>query len=291
MNPLQILGLLAAESRIPVLLMFLTRFATAALLSSTVSAPGVALLLGALAWTLATMAIYVFNGIADRVEDRANGSTRPISSGRLPVPTAVAGTVGAGLLCLPAAIAAGGPALLAPLAVFLAAGYAYSGAPFHGKRRGLSASTLVLLLGAATYAGGWFTGEQQHPGHLLVLGAAMSLWMAGVGALVKDLSDIEGDTAAGRRTPVIVWGQTRTRITASANALLIGAGYLTAALRWAPVLVPSAVALLTGAAVLAVLTVVTRHAADRGERRRPYRAFMVTQYAAHAFAVIWFIVN
>ncbi|MFC5911227.1 UbiA family prenyltransferase [Streptacidiphilus monticola] len=271
--------------------MFLARFVVAALLSSPDFRPGIRLVAGALAWTLATMAIYVFNGIADRVEDRANGSTRPISSGRLAVPHAVGGALAAGLLGLPLGLFAGGPAELVPLLAFLAAGYAYSGAPFRGKRHGASASALVLVLGAATYAGGWCVGGRGDTSPVLVLGAAMSLWMALVGAVVKDLSDVEGDRVAGRRTPVIVWGQTPTRIVASANALLVGGGYLAAALCWAPALAPSAGVVLGGAAVLAVLTALTRHSIDRGERRRPYRAFMVTQYLAHALALLWLAAN
>ncbi|MFD0329498.1 hypothetical protein ACFQZC_18205 [Streptacidiphilus monticola] len=86
-------------------------------------------------------------------------------------------------------------------------------------------------------------------------------------------------------------GPDPTRIVASANALLVGGGYLAAALCWAPALAPSAGVVLGGAAVLAVLTALTRHSIDRGERRRPYRAFMVTQYLAHALALLWLAAN
>ncbi|MFI5781893.1 UbiA family prenyltransferase [Nocardia sp. NPDC051570] len=238
--------------------------------------------IAAAAWVLATLAAYVFNGVMDVTEDRANGSTRPISRGSLPVPVAAGGVVVAGALALAigGVVDAGG---LLPLLILahLACGYAYSGAPFYGKRRGSTAALLVLGMGALTYAAGWQVAGQQGGLPVLLLGTAMSLWMAGVGALSKDLPDAEGDAAGGRRTPVIVWGDTRVRILITANALLIGLAYLAAAIVLAPVLVPSAITLVIGALAVGVLAATTRRATSRGDRRLPYRAFMVTQYAVH----------
>jgi 4-hydroxybenzoate polyprenyltransferase len=268
------------ESRISVQVIFLIRFCTAAALGApalTVRLPAIAL-----AWVLATSAAYVFNGVMDVAEDRANGSTRPISRGLLPIRAACLGILLASGLAL-AITGSLDPTGLLPLLLLahLACGYAYSGPPFHGKRRGSSAALLVLGMGAATYAAGWQAAGHGHGVAVLVLGAAMSLWMAGVGALVKDLSDAVGDAIGGRRTPVIAWGAARVRAVVAADAMLIGGGYLTAALLFAPILVPSAIVLVCGGLAVGVLAAVTRGATGRARLRAPYRAFMVTQYAVH----------
>lgn len=281
----------AEESRITVQIVSLLRFATVfALASGPLPSLGGGVA-GGLALVLAASAVYVFNGVTDRVEDRANGSTRPIVSDRLPVRTAVRGIVAATVLALLISGFSGGPVLLAPLVGYLACGYAYSGAPFHGKRRGHTASLLVLGLGAFTYVVGWAGSGHRHALAAIVLAVAMSAWMAGVGTLVKDFSDVEGDALAGRRTPQIVWRRSGARLLASANALAVGAGYLTAALAWAPLLVPSALVVSAGAVVVAVLTRTTRNSAGRDRLRLPYRAFMVTQYGAHAVLLAWLIVR
>lgn len=268
------------ESRLSVQVIFLIRFCTAAALGASVL--DARLPAAGVAWLLATVAAYVFNGVMDVAEDRANGSTRPISRGALPVPVAAAGVLVAAALALAIATIVD-PTGLLPLLLMahLACGYAYSGPPFYGKQRGSTAALLVLGMGALTYAAGWRLGGPGGGLSVLVLGAAMSLWMAGVGALAKDLPDAEGDAVGGRRTPVIVWGATRVRLMVAVNALLIGAGYLTAALTFAPMLVPSAVTLLIGGAVVGILAATSRRATTRSGLRQPYRAFMVTQYAVH----------
>lgn len=271
------------ESRPAVQVIFLLRFLAAAALSDGLR--GTRVWAAASAWALATMAVYVFNGVMDVTEDRANGSSRPIASGALPPPVAAALVAAAAALAL-AVGAAVDPVLLLPLvAAHLACGYAYSGPPFHGKRRGSTTSLLVLGMGVATYAAGWAAAGRHASVPVLLLGAAMSLWMAGVGALAKDLSDVAGDTLAGRRTPVIVWGERRARTLTAFNAVLIGAAFLTASLLLAAPLLPAAVALLLGSPVVAVLAATTRHGATPRIRRFPYRAFMVTQYAVHLLAL------
>ncbi|WP_353961383.1 UbiA family prenyltransferase [Antrihabitans cavernicola] len=268
------------ESRVSVQVIFLIRFGTAAALGTTIF--GGREMAAALAWVLATLAAYVFNGVMDVTEDRANGSTRPISRGSLPVPVAAGGVVVSSGL----ALTIGGivdPGGLLPLLILahLVCGYAYSGAPFYGKRRGYSAVLLVLAMGVLTYAAGWQVADRKGGIAILLLGAAMSLWMGGVGALAKDLPDAEGDAAGGRRTPVIVWGDRRVRILITVNAVVIAFGYLAATVAFAPVLVPSAIALVFGAVAVGSLAATTRTATTRSGRRLPYRAFMVTQYAVH----------
>lgn len=287
--------LLTEESRRPVLVIFTGRFLTSAVLAAPLPRAAGPVLLGALAWALATMAVYVFNGVADRVEDRANGSSRPVASGRLSVPAAVRGTACCTALSVLLALTAQGGLPLVCLLGFLVAGYAYSGPPVYGKRHTVGAALLVLVLGAATYAGGWLTADRcialRPHAHALVIvfGTALTLWMAMVGVLVKDLSDVEGDAVVGRRTPVLVWGQTVTRTVIFVNSLAVSGGFLLAALRWAPALVPGAAALLAGALAVMLTVVTTRHSPDRGRQRRPYRMFMIAQYAAHVLVLGTFL--
>lgn len=276
------------ESRVSVQIIFLVRFCTAAALGAAVLGPTV--WVAAAAWLLSTIAAYVFNGVMDRTEDRANGSTRPISRGSLPVPVALAGVAGAAATAVLLAWAVDPSGLLMLLVLGnLALGYAYSGAPFYGKRRGDTAALLVLGSGVLTYAAGWQAAGRLGGLPVLVLGAAMSLWMACVGAVVKDLSDVEGDAAAGRRTPAVVWGATRVRVLAGANAALIAGGYLTVALTVAPVLLPSAFALVAGALGVIVLAAATGRADTRAGRRLPYQAYMVAQYAVHIVVLVTLI--
>src|SRR5262245_37317225 len=85
------LGLAWEEARPVVQLIFMLRFSVGVLLSASgfgsVVNPTVAVAM--VAWLAVTWAIYLLNGVADIVEDRANASARPIASGRLPVEVAV----------------------------------------------------------------------------------------------------------------------------------------------------------------------------------------------------------
>lgn len=267
------------ESRIPVQIIFTLRFTTVAAVNGISHAGRTGLC--ALAWLLATSAMYVFNGLMDLPEDRANGSKRPVAAGRLSPGAARAGCVGAAAGSLLLALAAGQPALLPLLLLNLGLGYAYSAPPFSGKNRGSAASLLVLGSGLLTYAGGWLCSDRTHPLVTLVLAVSMSLWMALVGAVVKDLSDVVGDAAAGRRTPVLVFGDRMTRVLAAGNALALALALSVAVLCGAGRLLPGAVALSLGALLVTWRLFATRHSGDRTVRRGPYRAFMVTQYSVH----------
>jgi len=75
------LSLCLVEARPVVQVIFLARFVCAALpgpFSGRVA-------LGAVSWLFAVLAVYLANGVTDIVEDRHNGSTRPIASGALDV--------------------------------------------------------------------------------------------------------------------------------------------------------------------------------------------------------------
>src|SRR2546423_11576812 len=82
-----VLGL--AEARPVVQVIFMLRFTAGAVLAdperTTVRPQFWA---GAAAWYCATVAIYLYNGVTDVVEDRANHSRRPIAGGRLSVAAA-----------------------------------------------------------------------------------------------------------------------------------------------------------------------------------------------------------
>ncbi|HEV2635895.1 MAG TPA: UbiA family prenyltransferase [Actinocrinis sp.] len=272
------------ESRIPVQVVFTLRFATVAAVNGVARLPQAGF--SALAWLLATSAMYVFNGLMDLPEDRANGSKRPIAAGVLSPRAARIGCYGAAAGSLLLALAVGELLLALLLLVHLGTGYAYSAPPISGKNRGSTASLLLLAAGLLTYAGGWVCSDRTHPVVTLVLALGMSCWMAAVGAVVKDLSDVVGDAAAGRRTPVLVLGDRVTRLLAAFNALLIAVVFAVAAGHGAPQLIPAAVALTLGALAVTWLLWATRGGGSRSVRRAPYRAFMVTQYAVHLGVIL-----
>jgi 4-hydroxybenzoate polyprenyltransferase len=114
----------------------------------------------------------------------------------------------------------------------------------------------------------------------------MSLWMGLVGQ-TKDLSDVEGDRLAGRKSGPIAWGEQRARVAYSVAALLMGAAFTLYALIAATNLVAPAFIMAVGAVAVAALTLGSWGKGKKESRRRPYTAFMVTQYAANAVVVFF----
>lgn len=270
------------EARPVVQGIFALRFCCAALLADhhTNGAvwPRVAAVLGC--WVAATWAIYLLNGVGDVIEDRENGSIRPIARGALPV-----GYAKAVVVTLSAA-AAGVAALISPavcllVVAHLAVGIAYSTGPRPLKCTIPGFFGAVVALGGLTYLAGWYaSGATEVGAPLLLFGGAMSLWMA-FGGATKDLSDTEGDRIAGRRTLPVVLGDRAARLAMAIGASVVGWGFLLAALAWAPSVAPVAFVVCAGSAALAVIV---SGEVSRGERfrlRRPYGTFMITQYAAH----------
>ncbi|WP_432157447.1 UbiA family prenyltransferase [Streptomyces sp. bgisy153] len=239
--------------------------------------------LGSLAWFCAILYTYLYNGCTDYHEDRINGSTRPIACGRLSRRTALAVVRCAACAALVFAAGAGpGPLLLC--VALLGLGYGYSAPRTLWKNRTPAAMAVVLGSGLLTYcAGPLAVGVSPTSPALLLTASAMSLWMALVGAVVKDLSDIAGDAAAGRRTWAVTLGERRTRGLAALGACLVGGGFTAGAALWAPRLLPTAGVVLTGAVVLAAVVLTARPGDSRSRRRRPYRVFMTTQHLAHLF--------
>ncbi|MFH8348997.1 UbiA family prenyltransferase [Streptomyces sp. NPDC018045] len=280
--PLSLL-LCLTEARPSVQIIFLLRFSTAFLLAEPAASAGpAAFAVAAAAWTCATTYVYLINGVHDAPEDRLNSNGRPISSGRLSPERAK--VIAWGLAALALLLAALGPVpyLTALVAAQLLCGYAYSAPRIALKRRTSTAVLCILALGGLTFAAGWACagGGSRAALPVLVFGTVMTLWMGAVGAMVKDLSDLAGDAAAGRRTALIRWGERRARMICAINPLLLGVAYTAVAATAVPVLLPSALLLLCGALATAALTATTSSSEPRNRSRLPYRAFMFTQYAA-----------
>ncbi|SEM67217.1 4-hydroxybenzoate polyprenyltransferase/chlorophyll synthase/homogentisate solanesyltransferase/geranylgeranylglycerol-phosphate geranylgeranyltransferase [Streptacidiphilus jiangxiensis] len=270
-----------AEARPVVQIVFLMRFVTGLLFQVVAlqRRPGIPidpvhLLLGPIAWTLAVLAVYLVNGVMDVAEDRANGSSRPIASGALPLRAAA--TVVVLLAVLALAFGAAVPGLDWCVAGMLLLGHLYSGPPLPAKRTTLTAAATVVGMGLLTYLGGALSAGGSVTTGLLVFGGAMSAWMGCVGAVSKDLGDIPGDAVGGRRTLAVVHGERAARRTTAVGALAVGAAALGASALWAPLCLAGTVPLAAGAVWVALRC----RRPDVG--RAPYRAFMITQYAAHA---------
>ncbi|MEV0199599.1 UbiA family prenyltransferase [Nonomuraea sp. NPDC050691] len=315
--------LCVAEARPGVLAVSALRYlAGVALVLPAVPAPDpLKILQGGLAWVLSIFAVYLFNGVTDVAEDRINGSGRPIARGEL-APRA-AGVVAAVAGAASLAVTAGLPhAMTWIIAANLVLGFLYSGPPLPLKDSCGGTVAVLCLSGllsylAGTVVAGSATGQLVAGSatdelvagsavvvhvvplspSLVVFAAAATCWMVLVGVPAKDLSDIPGDTAAGRRTLGVLLGERRSRqvMVAAALGVLVAFGLAVVLLR-----VPlTAVLAVMAAGVVAVMLAGRRAGTDggtdagtlapgkrtgsagRGARRRPYRAFMLTQHLLH----------
>jgi 4-hydroxybenzoate polyprenyltransferase len=275
-----------AEARPQVQLIFLLRFSAGALLAGDGRAPGRRAVLGALGWVAATLSVYLLNGVADRVEDVANASRRPIARGDLPAGFAIGAVVVSAAAAIGAAWSAG-PGPGAAVLAFLVVGYAYSGPPFPLKRSCLTATAGGAALGLLTYLGGALCVSRHVNAELAVYAVAMSAWMGAVGGIAKDLSDVAGDRLAGRWSWPVALGERGARellrLTAGAVAVCFAAG----AVAYGPGLLGSVAVVWFGAAAVAAASGSAEDGrrapdgADRARRRLPYRRFMWTQIASH----------
>ncbi|MFD5147117.1 UbiA family prenyltransferase [Streptomyces sp. NPDC058401] len=239
---------------------------------------------GAGIWLLAATSVYLFNGVTDVDEDRANGSTRPIGRGALSpadarrtaqVMAAVALTGGAWI----------GPAMLTATACMLLLGFFYSAPGIALKTSTPGTMATVIVSGGLTYTAGIVCSGSPVSPSLIAFCTATCLWMGLVGAVTKDFSDAAGDARHGRRNWTVLWGYARTAAVVSLSAVTVGAGLLLSALLLsAPQLLAPAFVLLGGALALAAAALTGHADHSRSRRRLPYRMFMVTQYAAHLVA-------
>lgn len=231
---------------------------------------------GLTAWVAATLAIYVLNGVSDLEGDRRNGSKRPLARGDLAPESAQAwiaalalGAVAAGLLI---------STYFAMLVLaFLALGTYYSIGPRPAKQSTGASAAVVLGGGLLTYSAGHAATGQMVSPTLTVLAGAMSAWMI-VGSIVKDLPDLAGDAASGRRTLALRRGTTAAAKTACLVAASIStiSWWSASSLAITELYVMSAV-LGGGSACLIIICSLQR----RFSLRAPYRTFMATQYIAH----------
>ena len=276
---LRVLMLCFREARPVVQGVFLLRLLAGAFFASSVLLLEFTLMLvgGAVVWICATCAVYLYNGISDVEEDRVNGSSRPVAGGELRISEAQLV-----LVLLVAASLLGSvlmdPVLFWAVAVLLVLGWAYSGPPWYLKRWPARLAFVAMVAALLTYKAGYLVGGGEGLVPLMVFAGFMALWMGFVGQ-TKDFPDRRGDELAGRRSLPIVWGETGARVAISVVAILIGVGFLLVSLRLSPGLLLPAAITCAGAVVVSVLCLVGS-AGQRG-RKRPYRAFMVTQYACN----------
>jgi 4-hydroxybenzoate polyprenyltransferase len=238
------------------------------------------LLFGTLSWGCAVMYVYLFNGASDIVEDQASHKDRPIARGDLPRATALRWCQGFAVVAVATGVLIGPLFALLVLAM-LALGHAYSAPGIAFKRHCLGAALVAALGGALTFlAGHLLGGGSLTSPDLLLLAAAMSAWMGGVGSVAKDFSDTKGDAAAGRRTLVLIFGERIARTVVAACALSVSTSFTVAAWQWIPTLRFPALVMLAGSLCVAFLALNGRQGMQGSNPRNPYRAFMVTQYAA-----------
>jgi 4-hydroxybenzoate polyprenyltransferase len=246
--------------------------------------------LGLGAWECTVVCAYLCNGVMDIKEDRINGSSRPIARGQLSVGSARKMVAVAAILALLGGIGAG--AMVAGLAIVsMILGYLYSGPPCHFKRSMACTFLMGNLIGLLSYGAGFFAaGGQRLSGVGLVCAVAFSLWTGLIGSATKDLSDVPGDAMAGRRTAAVRFGEGPVRRAAALLALALATAFLAVAAAVAPRAELPATAMLGGAVLVTMVCLGRSRPARRPgrllptperPRREPYRAFMLTQYAAH----------
>lgn len=284
-GPLQVLALCLVESRPTVQVIFLLRFLAGAALGGpgTPAGQGRHVTIGATVWFCLVSAIYLLNGASDVIEDRCNGSKRPIARGRLPVQLAIQVAIAMAVLGLGLSTLV--PGLLPLAAGQLLLGLAYSTGPVPLKRWPLSCTFVVVAAGILTYVAGDIAAGGSASPRLVVHAAAMSAWMA-VGGLAKDLSDVAGDRVAGRRTCSVVLGETAARLIVSATAMVVAGAFLLAVLAYCPSLLTVSGLTLAGAVVLSAVALTRHSRCGRARQRRPYRMFALTQFAAHLTCLV-----
>jgi 4-hydroxybenzoate polyprenyltransferase len=277
------------EARPAVQGIFLLRFLAGASFAGSLSAGGVInfpLWFGAAVWVCVTISVYILNGVMDVEEDQMNGSSRPVASGKLKVAQAAVAAGGLAVLSIVGSLALGS-LMVGSVVVALALGWLYSGPPFYLKRWPTGLAVVAILAAFITYHAGYAANGGGYDIHsLLVFTVVMALWMGLVGQ-TKDLSDIEGDMQAGRKSGPVVWGEDTARLVFSGVALCLGGGYILSAALFATSLLIPAFALAFGAVGLAIVTLGPWSRGGKSRRRKPYQVFMLTQYAANLAVVIW----
>jgi 4-hydroxybenzoate polyprenyltransferase len=114
----------------------------------------------------------------------------------------------------------------------------------------------------------------------------MILWVGLVGSPTKDLSDVAGDAAAGRRTIPALYGEVMAKRMVAALALGLAMTFCALATQVDLLLLWPGAGLLIGAGAMAVVCLGGFSDGVRSRRRLPYRVFMMTQYLTHLTAIV-----
>lgn len=287
---IRICGLCFMEARPVVQVVFLLRLLAGAFFAGSVLSlefggeSFVLLVIGAASWACATLAVYIYNGVEDVEEDRLNGSSRPIARGELSVSQAMVAVGVLGTLSITGGVFVHHD-LAWGAAAMLVMGWLYSGPPFYLKRWPAALAVIAAVAAVLTYNTGYtLSGSPGERLPLLVFAGFMALWMGLVGQ-TKDLSDVPGDKKAGRRSLPVTWGEETARLAISVVALALGIGFLIIGLFQIEGLLLAAITVFVGALAVSALSLGPWGRGGRARRRRPYGAFMITQYAANIVVI------
>ncbi|MER6379913.1 UbiA family prenyltransferase [Streptomyces sp. NPDC001127] len=282
-----VLRMCVLESRPGVQALYVLRFLTAAVLGVTTGggSAGMPLLVALVSWIFGNMFVYLLNGIMDVTEDRVNGSQRPIASGRLPVPQATRISVILAVISIMLTFLVPLESALV-LVSHLALGWLYSGPPWYVKRNPFTAACVLIFAGVCCYSAGyWATGAGAPNMESVVFALGMSLAMGLVGVPVKDLSDIEGDRAAGRRSFPVLWGEQKARVVIFCLALITGLVFFATTLMAASRIIGAAIVTLLGFIAIGAIVLSRAGRGSRSNRRRAFRIFIVSAYCTHFVAI------
>jgi 4-hydroxybenzoate polyprenyltransferase len=162
-------------------------------------------------------------------------------------------------------------------------GWAYSAGPSL-KDSALGFAAVIGIGAALTYTAGSIASAHTDL-HELATTLSISLWVA-LCCGSKDFSDVDGDRLAGRHTWPVILGYRRAARLLSGLVVVAAGCVVVSALETGADIFP-ALALGAGSIGLAITALRSTPAAERRNRRRPYRVYMLTQYATNAALLIF----
>ena len=163
-------------------------------------------------------------------EDRL-GPVRVTAGGLVPpsqVLIATYVTFGLAVACGIYLIAVAGWELLAVGAASILAGVLYTGGPRPYGYEGLGEIFVFLFFGVVAVTGSYFVQVQELPWQAFVCAVPVGLLASAI-LVVNNVSDLETDRRAGKRTLAVRLGRPRTRVL---YAAMVGVAFLTAPLPW-----------------------------------------------------------
>jgi 4-hydroxybenzoate polyprenyltransferase len=269
------------EARPVVLIVFSLRFAVGGLLLNSSGVTLERALVGQACWLCAIWAIYLLNGLSDIEGDRANGSSRPLATGRLSTRAGFAWCVSLATASIAVSILLG-LSFSVVVGCILLLGATYSVGPLPLKNWGTAGLAIAAVGGFLSYVAGAISYDRSVDGQLVTFALVASLWILFIGHS-KDLGDVDGDRLAGRRTLPIVVGAPTTRVLTAVSGMLIGLFSVFAAFS-SPKLI--AVGVYAPASLCLVAVLVKAKDSSRETVRRPYAVFMIAQYAVNSLTLI-----